>query len=196
MFMMLRLVFSNVFASTSRSIFALSSRKRSASTFRIVFARRTCWVRIFSRREKEKKRRWKWRARRRKKKEKEREKEKEWCSRRANRCKQTISNASSRFREEDVSSFCREECSSRNVSSKSSFFEKTHEETRKKTIRKEWKYLVWLQVYWAIIRCEWSNWSIKISKWDVTIVQKYWFVKQNNLCVKSYPDWVRPPDSS
>jgi hypothetical protein len=31
----------------------------------------------------------------------------------------------------------------------------------------------------------WSNWSIKIFKWDVIIVQKYWFVStKSNLCVK------------
>jgi chromatin segregation and condensation protein Rec8/ScpA/Scc1 (kleisin family) len=118
MFMMSRLAFLNVFASTSRSIFAFSSKKRSASTSRIVLVRRTCWARILSRREEERKRRWRWRwktkKRKKKKKKKRRRKEKEekWCFRRTNRCKQAASNASLRSRQKDVFSFCREEVNS------------------------------------------------------------------------------------
>jgi hypothetical protein len=107
--MMFRFAFSNVFVSTSRSILAFSSRRRSASTFRIVLARRTCWARILSRRKKERRRWWRWKAKKRKKKKKKEKEEKKWCFRRANRCKQAISNASFRFRQENVFSFCREE---------------------------------------------------------------------------------------
>jgi hypothetical protein len=44
-----------------------------------------------------------------KKKRRKKRKEKKRCFRRANRCKQAASNASSRFRQENVFSFCREE---------------------------------------------------------------------------------------
>jgi hypothetical protein len=146
MFIIFRFVFSNVFASTSRSILAFSSKEKSASTSRVVFIRRTCWARIFSRREEKRERKWRWRAKRKKKeeeKEKRREKE-EWCSRRANRCKQAISDASFRFRQEDVFSFCREEINSflnklRNWRFFSCFFDVSLKSMKKNLVKKNLK---------------------------------------------------------
>jgi hypothetical protein len=49
------------------------------------------------------------REERREEEKERRRREEECCLRRANRCKQAASDASSRFRQEDVLSFCREE---------------------------------------------------------------------------------------
>ncbi len=71
------LVRSSVFASSSRSIFVLLRRKSFASTFKIVFRRRSHSTRILSRR-----RRRKWRRRRRRKRSRERKKTKKMKKRR------------------------------------------------------------------------------------------------------------------
>jgi flagellar biosynthesis GTPase FlhF len=80
-----------------------------------------------------------------KKKEKKEKKRKEkWCFRRANRCKQTASDANSRFRQKDVFSFCHEEVDNsrnklKNWKSFSCFFDVSLKSMIKNLVKKNLK---------------------------------------------------------
>ncbi len=141
---MFRLAFSNICVSTSRSIFASSSKKEARRRLESYSFEERAELEFSSKeRKKEKENEDEKREKKRKEKKKEKKKKK-WYFRRTNRCKQTASNANSRFRQENVSSFCREEINNslnklKNWKSFSCFFDVSLKSMIKNLVKKNLK---------------------------------------------------------